>query len=235
MKLITYLLISIIIFSCNVENRNVQINQNVVVDSAATKVVKFDTLPNGQKLLDNTDSANAIYHKEIVGSDTLKGGFITCYAIDDSMRYFYLRKQKELHLLSKLPIHQSAWALGRLHKDYENFFITEIDNGNDVPSTFQIFAKKTANNLLGKNVEAHSFKSLNDTLFMIYDILNENNAPDSIVLFNVSTLKSKSYTVPNDLPKFLNIELVNINKKVFTIKYYNYINSYEEKTETYVR
>lgn len=227
--------ISIIIFSCNLENKNQQINQNVVADSAAKKIINFDTLPNGQKFLDNINSSTSIYHKEIVGSDTLKGGYITCYGIDDSMRYFYLRNQKEMHLLRKLSLHQSAWALGKLYKDYENFFMTEIDNGNDVPSTYEIFDKKTARNLIGKNIEAHSFNSFNDTLFMLYDILNENKEPDSIALFNAFTLKSKSYKLPIDLPEFHNIELLNINKKEFTIKYYKYINSSDEKTKTYVR
>ena len=43
-----------------------------------------DTLPNGKRLLDNMDSGMVHYYKEVVGSDTLKGGYISCYGIDDS-------------------------------------------------------------------------------------------------------------------------------------------------------
>jgi len=81
----------------------------------------LDTLPNGKRLLDNMDSGMVYYYKEVVGSDTLKGGYITCYGIDDSTKYFYLRHGDTLHLLNQGSILASTWGLGILEKDFTTF------------------------------------------------------------------------------------------------------------------
>lgn len=53
--------------------------------------LKGGTLPNGKLLLDSMDSGMNLHYKEVVGSDTLKGGYTIGYGTDDSMEYFYLR------------------------------------------------------------------------------------------------------------------------------------------------
>ncbi len=163
-------------------------------------------LPNGKRLLDNIDSGMVLYYKEVVGTDTLKGGYITCYGIDDSMKYFYLRHADTLHLLNQTPIYTSTWGLGVLEKDFDQFFITRIDNGNGVPETYQVFDKITSKNLLGDKVEAWNFKPLGDTLFFLYDnhtvnlIGNniERKDADSIFLYNVKSGKRQGYKLPKE-------------------------------------
>ena len=109
----------------------------------------LDTLPNGKRLLDNMDSGMVHYYKEVVGSDTLKGGYISCYGIDDSTKYFYLRHGDTLHLLNQTPIYTSTWGLGTLEKDCNSSFLTRVDNGNGTVSTYQFFDKRTGKNILG--------------------------------------------------------------------------------------
>jgi hypothetical protein len=138
------------LLSCNSVEKHSNLQQITKTDSVPITSSKNNTLPNGQRLLDNLDSGMVLYYKEVVGSDTLKGGYITCYGIDDSAKYFYLRHGDKLHLLSKTPKYTSTWSLGTLEKDFDSFFITNIDNGNGVPSTYQVFDKKTGENILEK-------------------------------------------------------------------------------------
>ncbi|MEJ8817485.1 hypothetical protein [Lacibacter sp. H407] len=172
--------------------------QNEIIESDE------DTLPNGKKILNNIDSGMDHYYKEVVGTDTLTGGYLTCYGIDDSMKYFYLRHGDTLHLLNQTPTYTSTWSLGVLEKDFDNFFITRIDNGNGVPETFQVFDKTTSKNLLGDKVEAWNFKYLGDTLFFLYDnhsvklignYINRKYA-DSIFLYNVKSGMRQGYKLP---------------------------------------
>jgi hypothetical protein len=165
-----------------------------------------DTLPNGKRLLDNVDSEMVHYYKEVVGSDTLQGGYIICYGIDDSTKYFYLRHGDTLHLLNQTPIDEnSTWGLGTLEKDFDNFFITRIDNGNGVMETYQVFDKKTGRNLLGDKVEAWNFKYLGDTLYFLYDnhTINlvdydyiDRKEADSIFLYNIKTGGRQGFKLP---------------------------------------
>lgn len=194
----------------------------------------LDTLPNGIRLLDNVDSGMVHYYKEVVGSDTLQGGYITCYGIDDSTKYFYLRHGDTLHLLSQTPIETSTWGLGTLEKDFDNFFITRIDNGNGVMETYQVFDKKTGRNLLGDKVEAWNFKYLDDTLYFLYDnhtiSLVDNDyidrkEADSIFLYNIKTGGRQGFKLPaknpTDIIYYSIKKLTNNNLTISSTEHYS--------------
>jgi hypothetical protein len=176
-------------------------NRKVNIVSAA---INHDTLPNGKRHLNNTDSSLHYYYKEVVGIDTLAGGYITCYGIDDSMKYFYLRRGDSLRLLNKTPIYTSAWSLGTLEKDFASYFVTTIDNGNGVPQTYQVFEKKTGRNLLGEGITAWDYQSLAGNIYFLYDnhhvelIGNQINRKeaDSIFLANLNTGKVEGFKRP---------------------------------------
>ena len=194
-----------------------------------------DTLPNGKRLLDNIDSGMVHYYKEVVGSDTLKGGYITCYGIDDSTKYFYLRYGDTLHLLNQGSIFASTWGLGTLEKDFTTFFMIRIDNGNGCPSSYQIFDKRTGKNILGDKVEADSYKYLQDTLFMLYDSWNQHKRTNNITLFNVRTKKKEFYEFPDHLPDFCDIQINKLSPKSLTVTFESYVGDNFESTKTYSR
>ena len=186
----------------------------------------LDTLPNGKRLLDNMDSGIVHYYKEVVGTDTLKGGYITCYGIDDSTKYFYLRQGETLHLLNQTPIYTSTWSLGTLEKDFDTFILTRIDNGNGVPYTYQIFDKRTGKNILGDKVEAWNYKYLHDTLFFLYDNHTVNlignyidrKYADSIFLFNSKTGRRQGFRLAKENPTdIIYYDIKSITKKSLTI------------------
>jgi hypothetical protein len=217
-------IISLLFFSCNIHE------QPKVVDEPKN----YDTLPNGQRLLDNMDSGMDIYYREVVGSDTLKGGYITCYGVDDSMRYFYLRHGDTLHLLNKSPTNTTAWSAGTFEADYYNFFIIRIDNGNQVPESYQIFDKKTCKNLLGKGKEFYSYKAYKGHIFLIFTNLDRYDKPDTLFLYNATSDKKTKYKLPGDIPEYLDLRLEKISEKIFTISYSDF-SSYNSKEKTYNR
>ena len=194
-----------------------------------------DTLPNGKRLLDNVDSGMVHYYKEVVGSDTLQGGYITCYGIDDSTKYFYLRHGKQLHLLNQGSIYASTWGLGTLEKDFAGFFMTSIDNGNGCPASYQLFDKKTGLNILGPGAEADSYAYLNDTLFMLYDTWHEHKRTGEICLFNVSTKKRESFALPDSLPDFCDIQIDRLTRRTLKLSFSAYVGDFSEMTRTYKR
>lgn len=200
-RLILILTLLLNLFSCDRVKKNSE--TKLSIEPKQIKKIESDevTLPNGKRLLNNIDSGMRHYYKEVVGIDTLKGGYLTCYGIDDTMKYFYLRHGDTLHLLNQKPAYTSTWSLGVLEKDFDHFFITRIDNGNGVPVTYQVFDKSTTKNLLGDKVEAWNFKYLNDTLFFLYDNhsvkLNGNHNSrkyaDSIFLYNLISGSRQGY------------------------------------------
>jgi len=220
------LVILFFLFSCN----STQNKPKELVPTAVNNQVKdsrLDTLPNGQQLLDNLDSGMHFYYKEVVGSDTLKGGYITCYGIDDSMKYFYLRHGDTLHLLNKTEKLISTWSLGTLEKDFPDFFITTINNGNGVPETYQVFDKKTAENILGDKVEAWNYKYFDDVLYFLYDNHTVNlidnyhidrKEADSIFLYDMRSGRRQGFKLPNKHPTdIIYYDLKKITKTGLTI------------------
>lgn len=231
------------LFSCNSEKKHFVSHPPTSSATHRTTALDFDTLPNGQRLLDNKDSSLYIHYKEVVGSDTLKGGYVTCYGVDDSLNYFYLRRGDTLHLLNKREKIVGASSLGILEKDFDSFFITAIDNGNGVPSTYQIFDKETADNFLGKNVEALGYQHLGKTLFLLYDnhavrlIDNyriERKYADSVFLYNVMSKQKKGFKLPEYIPKGSYIELRKLTKNRLTISFREALSN-EEKLVNYGR
>jgi hypothetical protein len=203
----------------------------------------LDTLPNGKRLLDNMDSGMVHYYKEVVGSDTLKGGYITCYGIDDSTKYFYLRHGDTLHLLNQTPIYTSTWSLGTLEKDFDNFILTTVDNGNGVPFTYQIFDKRTGKNILGDKVEAWNYKKYGDSLFFLYDNhtvtiignhINRKKA-DSIFLYNATSGRQQRFKLPNEIPYDSYLDLKKITKNNLTISWVQMMTDDDEKLVKYSR
>ncbi len=202
-----------------------------------------DTLPNGKRLLDNMDSGMVHYYKEVVGSDTLKGGYISCYGIDDSTKYFYLRHGDTLHLLNQTPIYTSTWSLGTLEKDFNTFILTRVDNGNGVPATYQIFDKLTGENILGKDVEAWNYKTFNDSLFFLYDNHTVNlignyidrKPADSIYLYNAVSGRRKGFKLPKEIPYDSYLDLKRITKNILTISWVQIMTNDDEKLVTYSR
>jgi hypothetical protein len=219
----------IFLISCNTPEKKSDFKQDVKSEFIDIVEPDHDTLPNGRRLLDNVDSSLSIYYKEVVGSDTLKGGYITCYGIDDSTKYFYLRHGDTLRLLNETSINTSTWSLGRLEKDFDNFFITTVDNGNGVPETYQVFDKKTGNNLLADNIEAWNFKYLDDTIFFLYDNHYYNivgnyidrKKADSIFLYNLNSGKRQGFKLaqenPNDII-YYDIKDVTKNTLIISIR-----------------
>jgi hypothetical protein len=226
-------IVSVFLISCNPAEKKISSKIPDIPKTIDILEPDLDTLPNGKRLLNNTDSSFSMYYKEVVGSDTLKGGYITCYGIDDSTKYFYLRHGSILHLLNQTPIYTSAWSLGIVEKDFDDFFITTIDNGNGVPQTYQVFDKRTAKNLLGDKVEAWAFEYLGDTLFFLYHnhideythhSLSRGEA-DSIFLYNVQSDKRQGFKLPEknsediiyyDIKKLTNQSLTISRIKQFT-------------------
>jgi hypothetical protein len=199
------------------------------------KVENFDTLPNGKLLLDTYDSGMVFYYKEVVGSDTLKDGKITCYGIDDSIRYFYLRDGENLHLLNQSTIHQSPWSLGRLEKEFNTFILITLDNGNGCPTSYQIFDKATGNNILGDKIVANGYIFLKDTLFMFYDNWNKNKQADTLTLFNVKTKNREFFKLPNNLPEFCDIQIEKLSKTKLKVTFETFVGDRYEKSKTYSR
>jgi hypothetical protein len=219
--------------SCNPkENKSAQ-EQTTKADTVKNNTVNYDTLPNGIRLLDNSDSSMHVYYREVVGSDTLTGGYITCYGIDDNSKYFYLRHDDTLHLLNKISKEATTWALGVLEKDFPAFFITAVDHGNNVPETYQVFEKSTAKNLLGNSKEAWNYKYLDDTLFFLYDNHTltitgnyaERKDADSIFLYNIKSGSREGFKLPEaspddiiyyDIKRLTNHSLTISSRKEFT-------------------
>jgi hypothetical protein len=221
-----FILLSLILLSCsNTEKRPA---------SSQKRIVDFDTLPNGQRLLDNLDSGMMLYYKEVVGPDTLSNGNITCYGIDDSMQYLYLRHGDTLHLLNKEPRYVSAWSLGTLHEEFDSFFITRIDNGNSVPESYMVFNKLTGQNILGYRRYINDYRDLGDDLFLFYE---DRERPDSVFLYNVISKKEESFpfepsTNPSDI---IYIYLDRVTKKSLRVSYYKAFSDEDEKTIIYKR
>ena len=233
------ILLLLVLFSCNQTEKKQKPSQ----DHTPTTKSKFidilepdhDTLPNGKRLLENMDSGMVLYYKEVVGSDTLNGGTVTCYGIDDSTKYFYLRHGDTLHLLNKGSIFTSTWGLGTLAKDFPTFFMIQIDNGNGSPSSYQIFDKQTGKNILGDKAEAISYANWQNTLCMLYDNGNELKRSDSIILFNVRTKTKEYYKLPADLPEFCDIQIEKLSGKRLTLSFATYVGDTFERTKTYNR
>lgn len=228
------ILVILFLVSCNSTEKH-SLQQIAKKDILITAPFNYDTLPNGQRLLDNLDSGMHIYYKEVVGSDTLKGGYITCYGIDNSSKYFYLRHDDTLRLLNKTPTFTSTWSLGILEKDFDSFFITRIDNGNGVPETYQLFDKRTGKNLLGDKVEAWNFRYLRDTLFFLYDNHTVNlignhidrKEADSIFLYNIKSGKQQGFKLPiENSTDIIYYELKNVTNHSLTV---SRIEHYTEK------
>jgi hypothetical protein len=203
------LFLVILCLSCKSTTKHPDIKQDLKKSVSKIIALSFDTLPNGQRLLDNTDSAYKYYYKEVVGSDTLKGGYITCYGVDDSSYYFYLRHGDTLRLLNKREKIVGAWSLGILEEDFDKFFITRIDNGNGSAETYQVFDKKNGSNLLGDKVEAWNFKYFHDTLYFLYDNHTVNlidnyyidrKVADTIFLYNAVTGRRQRFKLPPKKP-----------------------------------
>ena len=203
----------------------------------------LDTLPNGNRLLDTMDSGIVYYYKEVVGSDTLKGGYISCYGIDDSTKYFYLRHGDTLHLLNQSPIYTSTWSLGTLEKDYDSFILTTVDNGNGVPFTYQIFDKQTGKNILGNKIEAWNYQIYNDSLFFLYDNHSVNlighyidrKHADSIFLYNATSGRRQGFKLPKEIPYDSYIDLKKITKNTLTISWVPIMTDDNEKLVKYSR
>ena len=225
----------ILFFSCDRTNKKPEPKIVDIPKQIDILEPDHDTLPNGKRLLDNMDSGMVHYYKEVVGSDTLKGGYISCYGIDDSTKYFYLRHGDTLHLLNQGSIRASTWGLGTLEKDFNTFFMTRIDNGNGCPSSYQIFDKKTGLNILGDQVEADSYSYLHDTLFMLYDSWNNHKRINKLTLFNVKTKRKEFYELPDNLPDFCDIQINKLSKKYLKVSFEAYGGDNFESTKTYSR
>lgn len=211
---------SIILLSCKQKNNN------------STSVA---LLPNGKKLLDTYDSAMQLYYKEVVGSDTLMDGGITCYGEDDSMRYFYLRKGNEMHLLNQSTLYQSPWSLGIFEEEFPDFFLVRIDNGNSSPVSFQVFNKKDGSNRMGVDISAISMAYLKDSLFLLrYNHIDEMT-PDSLVLFNAMTRKEKAFPLPEKLPEACEIQIDSLNNRKMILSFDSYYGEPFEKKKEYKR
>ena len=238
------ILLLIPLFSCNSTDRHSESRETSIPNIQQITVSNFDTLPNGQRLLDNIDSALNYYYKEVVGSDTLKGGYITCYGVDDSLNYFYLRHEDTLHLLNKREKIVGAWSLGTLENDFDSFFITRLDNGNGVAETYNVFDKRTGKNLLGNKVEAWGFKYLGDTLYFLYDnhtvdlIDNyyiDRKEADSIFLYNIQNGSRQGFKLPHKKPTdIIYYNIKTLTKSSLTISSTEHYSGQENLTK-YIR
>lgn len=194
-----------------------------------------DTLPNGKRLLDNADSGLVLYYKDVVGAKILKGGYLTCYGIDDSAKYFYLRHGDSLYLLNQGSIAESAWRLGTIEKDFPAFFITRIENGNGSPCSYQVFDKKTAKNILGDKMEADSYQILNDTLFVMYTPWENHKRGNTAILLNAKTMSREFYKLPDHLPEFCDIQIGKLSGERVTLAFESYAGDNFKSTKTYIR
>jgi hypothetical protein len=176
-------------------------------------------LPNGKRLLDTYDSAMSLYYKEVVGSDTLLDGGITCYGEDDSMRYFYLRKGNLMHQLNQSSLYQSPWSLGILEEEFPEFFLVRIDNGNSSPVSYQVFNKKDGTNRMGEGRMAISLAYWKDSLFLLR--YNQANAGrrDSLILFNAYSKREEVFPLPESLPEACEIHIIGIDRHSIRFSY----------------
>lgn len=231
------------VFSCNTHQRKNETKSGHRSKQIDILEPDLDTLPNGKRLLDNIDSGMTLYYKEIVGSDTLKGGYISCYGIDDSTKYFYLRHGDTLHLLNQTPIYTSSHSLGTLEKDFDNLILTTIDNGNGVPSTYQIFDKRTGNNILGDKIVAWNYRIFTDSLFLLFDNHSvkligdsiERKPADSIFLYNATSGRLQGFKLPKEIPFDSHIDLKQITKKTLTISWVKIMTNDKETIINYSR
>jgi hypothetical protein len=233
-----------LIFACNTLTKETETTKAVNTPKQIDILEPdLDTLPNGKRLLDNIDSGMVHYYKELVGSDTLIGGYISCYGIDDSTKYFYLRHGDTLHLLNQTPIYTSTHSLGTLEKDFDTFILTTVDNGNGVPPTYQIFDKRTGKNILGDKVEAWNYQMYKDSLFFLYDnhfinliadIIDRKQA-DSIFLYNAISGRRQGFVLPKEIPYDSYIDLKKITKNSLTISWVKIMTDDNEKFVNYSR
>lgn len=228
--------------SCKQKSNSLKVSKKTITQN--TKPFKdidgiepdHDTLPNGIRMLDNIDSSMKLYYKEVVGPDTLQGGFIACYGIDDSTKYYYLRKGETLYLLNKTPIYTSTWSLGQLERDFPTFFLTRVDNGNGCPSSYQLFNKKDGSNLLAHYSYADSYTYFKDTLFLLCNNWAKNQKYDSIILLNSISKRQESFKLPNDMPEFCGIQINQLTSKKLRISLSSYGGGeYIEKSISYSR
>ncbi len=231
------------LFSCNINEKKPEAKAVGIPKEIDILEPDRDTLPNGKRLLDNIDSGMVHYYKEVVGSDTLIGGYISCYGIDDSTKYFYLRHGDTLHLLNQTPMYTSTWSLGTLEKDYNSFFLTRVDNGNGTVATYQIFDKRTGKNILGDKVEAWNYKTYNDSLFFLYDNHTVNyigtyidrKKADSIFLYNAVSGRRQRFKLPKEIPYDSYLDLKKITKNSLTISWVQIMTDDDKKFVTYSR
>ena len=222
-------------FSCNHENKKIEKKpsaNNYFIERGNTK---NDTLPNGKRLFDNRDSMMFIHYREVVGSDTLKDGYITCYAIDDTCRYFYLRHGDSMYLLSKTDWRSSSHSLGVFFKDFDRYLMTVFDHGNGFPETYQVYDKTNGRSVIGSEIEAASYKIYNGELFLLYDNSCDGRLADSITLVNVTARSRQGYKLPDSMPKYLDIRIEKLTKEKLTISYSAYIGYTGDKVKTYSR
>jgi len=171
-----------------------------------------ELLPNGKRLLDTYDSAMSLYYKEVVGSDTFLDGGITCYGEDDSMRYFYLRKGNEMHLLNQSSVYQSPWSLGVVEEEFSDFFLVRLDNGNSSPVHYQVFNKSDGSNRMGKGRRGISINYWKDSLFLLSNNPVVTNKPDSLVLWNIVSGRQYKNPLPPGLPDDIEFEITAISQ-----------------------
>ena len=174
-------------------------------------------LPNGKRFLDTYDSAMQLYYKEVVGSDTLLDGGITCYGEDDSMRYFYLRKGNELHLLNQSSIYQSPWSLGVVEEEFSDFFLVRIDNGNSSPVFYQVFNKSDGSNRMGEGQWGIGVRVWKDSLFLLSISPVPTNKPDSLAFWNMVSRRQQKYPLPATLPDDCEFEIAAISQQEYRI------------------
>lgn len=207
--------------------------------SVSVKLPKqdYDTLPNGLRLFDNRDSYlhGEVHYRTVAGSDTLKGGYITCYGIDDSLLYFYLRHGDTLHLLSQAPHYGSSSSHGDLEKDFEDYFLVSHLQPSMFPFTYSLFEKKSGQNMLGEHIEIAGYTVLKDTLFVLYGNWTPDRGTDSITLFNANTRTKEVFTLAQRLPNYCSIDIVNLTRSKLTIHVSAYFGDRFEKTIVFKR
>ena len=242
-RLLQILTVVLFLFSCNQFPKKAEVKKIDQPKQIDVLEPDLDTLPNGKRLLDNIDSGMVHYYKEVVGSDTLKGGYISCYGIDDSAKYFYLRHGDTLHLLNRTHIYTSSWSLGKLEKDFDSFILTTVDNGNGIPVTYQIFDKQTGKNILGDNFEALNYQTYYDSLFFLYDnhtvnlignYINRKEA-DSIFLYNATSGRRQGFKLPKEISYDSYIDLKRITKNELIISWVKIMTDNNERIVKYSR
>ncbi|MBI3512248.1 MAG: hypothetical protein HY064_16430 [Bacteroidetes bacterium] len=231
--------IFIFFISCNSNDtfqQNAQVkNIDSVKDTAQTKrnstEINPDSLYHHLKIINTLDSP--YYYKDQVGPTRIKGGYELSYAADDSSRYLFLKNGNSVHLLDKAKNYSgSYYSLGTLGEDHADFFTIIHDNGNGNPSDFEIFDKKTGENILGKDSLYCSSLTFKDTLFLLSYNLEKKN----LTLFNVIKRTREYFELPNDLPEAADIQLDKVSNKNLTIIYYDVLNYGKPgKRKTYKR